>query len=184
MSQIHPDLASLAYPVAQLEELPGNPRKGDVPAIVRSYQMFGQRKPIVARKQGEGGIVLAGNHQLKAARELGWDQIAVVWVDDDDITAAAFSLADNRTGELGTYDDELLALMVGNVASDLELLAATGYSEKDVAALLGTAVAAPDQETQLVLSYAVLVTCADEAEQLALLERFADEGLAVRALTS
>jgi hypothetical protein len=105
-SNIAGELRPLAVPLVHLEGLPGNPRKGDVQAIARSYAVFGQRKPVVARRQGERdgkptGIVLAGNHQLQAAQELGWDELAVVWVDDDELTAKAFALADNRTGELG-----------------------------------------------------------------------------------
>lgn len=86
---IHADLAPLAVPLDTLETLPGNPRRGDVAAVVRSSAEFGQRKPIVARRHASGtagGVVIAGNHQLAAARELGWDEIAVVWVDEVDPT--------------------------------------------------------------------------------------------------
>lgn len=62
------DLGRLTFPVDRLTPLPGNPRHGDVDAVARSYATFGQRKPIVARREGEGGIVIAGNHQLAAAR--------------------------------------------------------------------------------------------------------------------
>jgi DNA modification methylase len=128
-------LQSLAHPVAELHLLPGNPRRGDVDAVARSLERFGQRKPIVARRDG---TVVAGNHTLQAVQRLGWPEIAVVWVDDDDATAKAFALADNRTAELGSYDDEALAAMVAEVgAVDMELLGAAGYSDADLAALLG-----------------------------------------------
>ena len=94
-------------------------------AVARSYATFGQRKPIVARREGKGGVVIAGNHQLEAARELGWEKIAVVWVDDDDITAKALALADNRTADLGTYDDRDLPAMLQAVQdADAALFAA------------------------------------------------------------
>ena len=83
------------------------------------------------------GTVIAGNHTLQAARKLGWDRIAVVRVDDDDTTAKAFALADNRTAELGGYDEAELAALIGEVeAVDAELLAASGWSEDAVAGLL------------------------------------------------
>lgn len=135
---IHADLAPLAVPLDTLDALPGNPRRGDVAAVVRSYAEFGQRKPIVARRREDGtggGVVIAGNHQLAAARELGWDEIAVVWVDDDDVRAKAFALADNRTADLGSYDDEALAAMLADVAVDADLLAAASFSEDELAAL-------------------------------------------------
>ena len=131
--QIADDLTTLAYPIEKLKHLDGNPRKGNVEAVKKSYEKFGQRKPIVATKDGE---VISGNHQLAAARELGWYKIAVVFTDDDELTAKAFALADNRTADLGTYDDDLLADMLGSVSSDLELLEATSFDEKDLMALV------------------------------------------------
>ena len=131
--QIADDLTTLAYPIEKLKHLDGNPRKGNVEAVKKSYEKFGQRKPIVATKDGE---VISGNHQLAAAKELGWNKIAVVFTNDDELTAKAFALADNRTADLGTYDDDLLADMLGSVSSDLELLEATSFDEKDLMALV------------------------------------------------
>ena len=131
--QIADDLTTLAYPIEKLKHLDGNPRKGNVEAVKKSYEKFGQRKPIVATKDGE---VISGNHQLAAARELGWNKIAVVFTNDDKLTAKAFALADNRTADLGTYDDDLLADMLGSVSSDLELLEATSFDEKDLMSLI------------------------------------------------
>jgi hypothetical protein len=128
---ILPDLESLAVEIGELELLPGNPRKGDVDAVSRSLEQFGQRKPIVARRGDR--TVIAGNHTLQAARRLGWDKIAVVWVDDDDASAKAFALADNRTAELGGYDEEALLALIEEVhKADAALLEMTGWSEQDM----------------------------------------------------
>ncbi len=123
------DLQPLARPIKELKPLEGNPRRGNVEAVMKSYQMFGQRKPIVARQDG---TVIAGNHQLEAAKRLGWKEIAVVVVDDDDTKAQAFALADNRTGDLGGYDDEALVEMLSAVEFDLDLLEATAYTQQDL----------------------------------------------------
>lgn len=135
---IHESLQALAFPIDKLDLLPGNPRKGDVDSVVRSYKKFGQRKPIVARMRPDSDVaeVLAGNTQLKAARRLEWDSIAVVLVDDDDATAAGFALADNRTHDLGEYLDEELAAMIAMVSDDAELLDASGYDLADEQELL------------------------------------------------
>ena len=127
------DLQTLAYPITKLKHLEGNPRVGNVDAVKKSYEKFGQRKPIVANEDGE---VISGNHQLAAARELGWDKIAVVFTKDDELTAKAFALADNRTADLGTYDNDLLADMLASVSSDLEMLEATSFTEDDLIDLL------------------------------------------------
>jgi hypothetical protein len=157
---INKDLESLAFPVEQLDPLPGNPRKGDVEAIKRSYERFGQRKPIVARKNGKRGTVIAGNHQLEAAKRLSWQNIAVVWVDDDDKTAAAYALADNRVGDMGTYDSNLLLDLIDTVVDDPELFAATGYTLEDVDNMLSYKDNTPNpQDTnnwEAVISYSLL----------------------------
>jgi hypothetical protein len=120
------DLTPLVRPIKSLKPLPGNPRRGDVDAVARSYERFGQRKPIVALKDG---TVIAGNHQLAAAKKLGWKEIAVVYVDDDNETAKAFALADNRIADLGTYDSEQLMAMLTEISDNTDLLLATGYGE-------------------------------------------------------
>jgi len=140
---IAPDLKSLVVPIENLTPMSGNPRKGDVEAVKRSYEKFGQRKPLVARRLGISdngfatGTVTAGNHQLEAARALKWKEIAVVFIDEDENTAKAFSLADNRTHDLGTYDEnELNALLKEMEAFDADLFAATGYNSGDIDVIL------------------------------------------------
>jgi ParB-like chromosome segregation protein Spo0J len=175
-------LQGLAHPLKKLKLLPGNPRKGDVEAVKRSYERFGQRKPIVARPDG---TVIAGNHQFLAAKALGWDEMAVVFVDDDDQTAKAFALADNRTSDLGTYDSEALAELLADVAVDPELLLATGYTQADLDALIG-GIDEDDEgaggEVALGEKYEVVIECDSEQEQEVVLLRLASEGMRVRAI--
>jgi ParB family chromosome partitioning protein len=182
--RIHPDLAALAYPIAKLTPLDGNPNKGDVEAVMRSFRTFGQRKPIVARRRPDGvEEVTAGNHGLEAAKRLGWTEIAVVWSDDDDVTAKAWALADNHTAQLATTDPEALAAMLSDVSVSTELLAATAYTEADLAKLVPGG--ADDQTDELGTGvYAVVIPCRDEAEQLELVHRFMEEGLVCRAVVS
>lgn len=140
--KIAKDLEALLVPIDNLTLLDKNPRKGSVDAVVASYSKFGQMKPIVARKsnkQANGhptGTVIAGNHQLLAARKLGWTHIAVVFTDTDAKTAKAFALADNRTHDLGTYDKQLLVDLLTELENDPDLLSATGYDDKAIKVLI------------------------------------------------
>jgi hypothetical protein len=139
INNIHEQLADLVVPIENLEVLEGNPRKGDVEAGAKSYRTFGQRKPVVARKTGSNGkgdigVVLAGNHQLKAALDLGWTEIAVVFVEDDDKTAAAFALADNRVSDLGEYDANELSQVLEEMKATPELLIAASFDVDDLGA--------------------------------------------------
>lgn len=128
MSQITEQLLPLAVDVRKLVPAKSNPRKGDIEAIKKSYERFGQRKPIVALK-GSSEII-AGNHQYQAALELGWDKIAVVFVEDDAETATAYSIADNRIGQLGEWNVEELVLAFDKI--DFADFESTGFSENDV----------------------------------------------------
>lgn len=120
-------LTTETVPLDDLKPHPDNPRRGDTAAIAESLSALGQFKPIVI---AEDGTVLAGNHTFAAATSLGWDSIAVVRlpVKPDSDTARRVMLADNRTSDLGTYDDaDLLAVL-----STLDDLTGTGYLPDDL----------------------------------------------------
>lgn len=137
MNNIHSSLKSMAFPVDKLSHLDNNPRKGNVDAIAASYSEFGQVKPIVAKKNEDGtATVIAGNHQLMAAKQLGWDKIAVVFIDGDEKHAIAFALADNRTMELGYTDDDMLQKLLTEVSVDYsDLWSGLGWDEFEMAAM-------------------------------------------------
>jgi hypothetical protein len=137
MSGIHPSLKSLAVDIESLDYLEGNPRIGNVEAIMASYSEFGQVKPIVAKKNEDGtATVIAGNHQLEAAINLGWEQIAVIFLDADDKKAIAFALADNRTMELGYTEPELLTDMLLEISEYYpDLLDGLGWDEFELASM-------------------------------------------------
>ena len=128
---IHESLLSLAVDVDTLIPLDNNPRRGDVAAIMSSYREFGQIKPIVIRPNDDGtATVIAGNHQLQAAKKLGWDKIAAVPYDVDGERAIAFAIADNRTMELGYTEPELLNEVILELADVYpELMTGLGWDE-------------------------------------------------------
>ena len=123
-------LSALAVPIDSLTPYQDNPRRGDLEAIKESLAVNGQYRPIVANRRT--GEVLAGNHTLRAAEQLGWTRIAVTWVDVDDETARRIVLVDNRSNDLAGYDDALLA----SILEDLPDLEGTGYDQAALAELL------------------------------------------------
>lgn len=132
MENIHADLLPLVVDIDTLNPLEPNPRRGDVEAVKASYTRFGQRKPITANDRKGARTVTAGNHQLMAAKELGWTKIAVVWTEDEEEEMLAWAIADNRTGDLGYNDPEDLFEIL-NSLNDLD---GTGYTEEDRDAML------------------------------------------------
>jgi ParB-like chromosome segregation protein Spo0J len=128
-SHIAPPLAGLAVPIGSVKPHPRNARHGDIGAITESLKRFGQQKPIVV--QDSSGFVVAGNHLLRSAIALGWSEVAVNRVKMTDAEAKAFMVADNRTADLGTYDESLLTELLSEIASSSSL-AGTGYDQGDL----------------------------------------------------
>ena len=111
--------------LSQLKRFPGNPREGDIGAISESLRILGQYRPIVVNSQNNE--ILKGNHTAAAASALGWTQIAVVWVDVDPEQATRIVLADNRTADKATYDNDLLL----STLQSLDSLDGTGFDQED-----------------------------------------------------
>jgi ParB-like chromosome segregation protein Spo0J len=96
--------------ISALQKDPENARThnaNNIKAIAKSLERFGQRKPIVVWQ----GFVIAGNGTLEAAQSLGWSDIEVARVPEDwtHEEARAYALVDNRSGELASWDPNLLA---------------------------------------------------------------------------
>lgn len=136
---IHATLDKLTLPIDQLKPRKGNPRRGDIDAIAESLERNGQFRPVVVNKPT--GEILAGNHTYAAAKRLGWTHIAATFVDVDEDQAARIVLADNRTADLGDYDDTLLLDMLKDLDGDF---LGTGYTQDDVDAILGDAPGQPE----------------------------------------
>ena len=97
--------------------------------IQKSLTQFGQRKPIVVWKD----TVIAGNGTLRAALALGWTDIEITRVPDDwskdQITA--YAVADNRTSDLASWDEEVLLDILADL-SEYDLIAASGFTDEEI----------------------------------------------------
>lgn len=110
---------------------PANTRKHNkknLDAIKASLRRFGQQKPIVVDAKG---IVLAGNGTLAAARELGWNEIAIIRSDLAGVDATAFGIADNRSAELAEWGDNLSDILASLKAEDFPI-EEIGFDESDL----------------------------------------------------
>lgn len=106
---VSPSIRQHLVPIDQVHADPANLRiHGDesLRAIRASFARFGQQKPIVI---DDGGVTIAGAGQLEAARQLGWTHIAAVRSELTGVDRVGYAIADNRTAELSSWDDEALA---------------------------------------------------------------------------
>lgn len=97
-------------------------------SIKESLMSFSQYCPIVI--QMNSNKIIAGNGTYQAAKELGWDEIQCVEADVDDETATMMSIADNRTSELSTWDNNMLMKVLTSL--DEFNLKKTGFKTDEV----------------------------------------------------
>lgn len=88
---------------------PNNPRKNrdSVAAVAASIKEFGWQQPIVV---DTGGVIICGHTRYEAAKLLGLASVPVhVARDLSPEQIKAYRIADNKTAELASWDNKLLA---------------------------------------------------------------------------
>src|SRR5690606_23334754 len=83
-----------------LRPFEGNPRtisERGLEKLQRSVEEFGFTNPILVQRGTN--MIIAGHQRLKAAKAAGLTEVPVVYLDMDDTTAKAYTIADNRLAE-------------------------------------------------------------------------------------
>lgn len=116
-----------------------NPRdnKQAILKVAKSVKRFGFGAPLVARLANK--FVIAGHTRiLGALHPLNKMTIVPVrYLDISQAEAEALALADNKLGEIATWDDAALADVLREIqAADASLLADTGFSEAEIKELI------------------------------------------------
>ncbi len=187
--------AAVWVPIASLTPWARNPRRNDaaVAKVVESIRRFGFASPIIARKAD--GEVIAGHTRLRAAAELGLEQVPVRYLDLDPADAHLLALADNKIGEVAEWDDATLLELLGDLRQEgVDAAAVAGWSDVEIDGLLKSAGdevlgggdgvdLGEDESAKAATGFAVLIECESETEQVAVIERAQEEGWKCRALT-
>lgn len=106
-----------------------NPRnnEGAVDAVANSIREFGFKVPIVIDSQN---VIIAGHTRLKAAKQLELDTVPCIIADDlTEEQVKAFRLADNKVGEIATWDIEVLNEELEAIDIDMSDF---GFSMEDI----------------------------------------------------
>src|ERR1700681_128211 len=96
------------WPLANIQPYDGNPRHNDqaVDAVASSIKEFGFRQPIVV---DDHGVLIVGDTRYKAACKLELSELPVhVATGLSPAQAKAYRLADNKTAQLATWNDDFL----------------------------------------------------------------------------
>lgn len=128
-------LRTADIPLSDLSPYPGNAKVGDIDAIRASVRRSGQYRSLVVRQTDDALTILAGWHTSRALVAEGHTSARCEVIECDNDTARAINLADNRTGELGGFDDDALAALLA-AAQDANDLPGTGYDDHDLDELL------------------------------------------------
>ena len=103
-------METITKKVSELIPYVNNPRNNDdaVDAVASSIKNFGFKVPIVVDSNNE---IINGHTRLKAAKKLGLEIVPVIVADDlTPEQIKAFRLADNKVGEIATWDENALAV--------------------------------------------------------------------------
>lgn len=145
----------------EIKPYENNPRHNDnaVDAVANSIREFGFKVPLVVDSDG---VIVAGHTRYKAAQKLGLQTVPCLVADDlNEEQINAFRLADNKVGELATWDDDLLNIELDNI-TDIDM-SDFGFDldidEPDEPA------APSEPDFHYKEQYAVVVTCKNEQEQ-------------------
>lgn len=141
LEHISPSLRHLAVPTTEVLQDSANARghgSQNYEKTKRSLRKWGQRFAIVVRvfpddeKSDAIGEIEAGNLRHEIFRDMGWDWIAVNLENDDAMEAAAFAIADNRTGELAHWKPSVLEEQTAMLRDEWDdSVAHTGFSEEE-----------------------------------------------------
>jgi len=106
--------------------------------IARSIEKWGFNNPILV---GEDGSIIAGHGRLMAAQQLEMEKVPVIVLEHLSANERrAYLLADNELARRGSWDHELLAIEVGELAQlpDIDITA-LGFTEEALGGLVTAA---------------------------------------------
>lgn len=134
--QTKASLAIEVLPIGTIIPYARNPRRNEhaVAKVAGSIKEFGFRQPIVVDKEM---VIIVGHTRLLAAQQLGFTHVPVHIAENlSPSQIKAYRIADNRTNEEAEWDEEMLAIELGDLKDadfDLDL---TGFDPDELEELL------------------------------------------------
>lgn len=107
-------------PIGSISPYDNNPRDNSaaVGAVAESIERFGWQQPIVVDPDG---VIVVGHTRYEAAKRLGLETVPVKVADGlSPEKVRAYRLADNKVGELATWDDGKLEAELDALGDELD----------------------------------------------------------------
>ena len=158
--------------------------EAQIAQLAGSIREFGFTNPVLI--DADGGII-AGHGRVMAGLKLGLESVPCIRLPHlSDAQRRAYILADNRLALNAGWDTEFLAVELDELRDLNFNMALMGFDQQELNDLIGTPNTPPPPDTSPQLTdgfkFSVIIACADELEQAAMLERFEKEGLRCRPL--
>jgi ParB-like chromosome segregation protein Spo0J len=120
------------FPIADLVPWPDNPRRNDaaVGPLVDAIRDVGFTNPLLVRRADR--MVIAGHTRLKAAKRLQLQTVPVVLLDVSEQEARKIAIADNKLGEIATWDDDGLRRLLEELDSEGVELGLLGFTGAEI----------------------------------------------------
>lgn len=106
------------FPVSMLIPFEDNPRDNDdaVEPTAESIRTFGFKVPMVIDRNM---VIVCGHTRYKAAKRIGLETVPCIYADDlSPAEVEEFRLADNKTGEIATWDEKSLLRNLQKIADE------------------------------------------------------------------
>lgn len=113
------EIKIVSIETSKIKPYPNNPRFNDnaVPYLAESIRQFGFKVPIVIDKNN---VIITGHTRWKAAQMLGMEKMPCIRADDlTEEQIKAFRLADNKVGEVATWDYDKLDIELADLDIDM-----------------------------------------------------------------
>lgn len=160
----------------ELKPYANNPRNNDsaVNAVAASIKEFGFKVPVIVDADN---VIVAGHTRLKAALKLGLEKVPCIKADDlNEEQLKAFRLADNKVGELATWDFDKLEQELLELEMDMSEFGFTADDEDEKEER-------KDLSNDVSEMFQVIIDCEDEVVQAAIFEQLKAEGYKCHVLT-
>ena len=173
------DMKVEQVPLDALKPYDGNAKKhtnAQISAVENSIKEFGFKNPILAW-HNEGGVpeIVAGHGRAIAAKNLGMENVPVIFVDDlTDAQRRALSLVDNQTTMMTGWDNDQLNYELETLEFDFNM-GDFGFNVEDGEDI--------DISGKFSESYAVAIDCDSEDELQSVYDKLTGEGYNCRILT-
>ncbi|CAB4130403.1 ParB/Sulfiredoxin [uncultured Caudovirales phage] len=147
--------------------------------IAASIREFGFTNPVLVDE--EDGII-AGHGRVMAARRLKLKEVPTILLAGlTESQKRAYVIADNKLALNAGWDEELLAVELGDLRAGGFDIGLTGFDVAEIEKMLGKlgtpdAGGGADESENYAAQFAVIVTCKDEANQEEVFNKLSDLG--------